>query len=318
MNNKISGSGAILVLTLAMLSGCGKEDTNSEIKDEVLDTPQVSVSVNSSSESSNENDDIELIDGRQVIKFGEDTLYVPYISESDKVAGVSYIHDELNADSISKHEKILAKINKPLGTEIATEGDISNISLYRIGIPEFAEDIEGEEKRTSSINSVYTQYIDDNINHETYSTQDKYKHYINNMVDVQGISLALYENFYEERPQITVKLYGIHNDVWNKYLGEEDIYSSREYGNMLDTFKQNGYDECDLFIEKQIDKTGVYYIDYNKYNKDGAYKQMLIEISLSEYIKDYSYCVWGFEYKLEDEEKFQGWKDEHSSQMLGE
>ena len=37
--------------------------------------------------------------------------------------------------------------------------------------------------------------------------------------DVQVLSLALYEDFYDEIPQLTVKVYGIPQTLWDSVLG---------------------------------------------------------------------------------------------------
>ena len=44
-------------------------------------------------------------------------------------------------------------------------------------------------------------------------------------VDVQAVSFALYESFYETIPNLTVNVYGMSYSTWNKYMPEDDVYS---------------------------------------------------------------------------------------------
>ena len=77
---------------------------------------------------------------------------------------------------------------------------------------------------------------------------------------------------FDSVPDIKLSIYGIPHEVWNRYLSEDDRYSSNQKRNTLNTFKNNSYSECDLLAARQIETTDVYYIDYAEFNKDNRYK----------------------------------------------
>lgn len=52
-------------------------------------------------------------------------------------------------------------------------------------------------------------------------------------VDVQAVSFALYESFYETIPNLTVNLYGMSYSTWNKYMPEDDVYSINDTKAMM-------------------------------------------------------------------------------------
>jgi hypothetical protein len=299
-----------IFLCLGMISFsfliCACNNKDNDIVVEELEKPSGIIN-----ESEEEN--IETTNGFKNVKFGEFDLYVPYIKQSQKIGGVVYLDDDIEDNQFS-YLDFYAKYNKPDGCNIATLR-ANSMSYYHIGTPPFQEKQE-EYNQTEHVSEAFTTYMDE-ADKKIDNTKPYNKYY--DTYDVQGISFCLYEDFYETYPQITCSIYGINSDVLEKYLGDENKYSAYDYEEMKNELKQNDYSECDMICNKKIEKSGVYYIDYNEINKKNDYKQFLIKVEFSEYIDNYSYDICGmYKYNIEDFEKFRIWKSYNKDWILGE
>ena len=70
-------------------------------------------------------------------------------------------------------------------------------------------------------------------------------------VDVQAVSFALYESFYETIPNLTVNVYGMSYSTWNKYMPEDDVYSINDTKAMMSALAENNYSDCDKLASRK-------------------------------------------------------------------
>lgn len=134
-------------------------------------------------------------------------------------------------------------------------------------------------------------------------------------LDVGAISVAMYEDFYDDIPKMTISVYGVPKSLFKKKFGK--TFGSKEYFKYLDTLTDNGYKGCDLLCSKDITATGVYYVDYAELNKKGDYINYIMEYKFSDagekvYLKA---CAAGG-YKINNEKVYSEWKKEHAEQMI--
>lgn len=296
-----------LIILLFSLSACNKNTGDDTVKEE-LDKPDVTMDAGIIDGTEEE---IELIDGLKKTTYGEYALYIPYIKNNEKIKGVNYLEDDIEGNLLSNYRYYL-QCNKPEGCDEAAL-KANSMSFYNVGTPPFQDSYVGEPQTEYSAEA-FTTYSDSNNYEKTKPYNQYYAKY-----DVQGISFCLYEDFYDNCPEVKISVYGVTSDVLKKYLGDENKYASTEYYDMNNKFKSNGYSECDLICSKIIESSGVYYIDYNDLNKNEMYKQFIIRIEFDEYIENYSYDVCGmYKYNIKDNDKFQTWKSSNNKWILGE
>ena len=134
-------------------------------------------------------------------------------------------------------------------------------------------------------------------------------------LDVGAISVAMYEDFYDDIPKMTISVYGVPKSLFKKKFGK--TFGPKEYFKYLDTLTDNGYKGCDLLCSKDITATGVYYVDYAELNKKGDYINYIMEYKFSDagekvYLKA---CAAGG-YKINNEKVYSEWKKAHAEQMI--
>lgn len=151
----------------------------------------------------------------------------------------------------------------------------------------------------------------------SYDENKEYE-YTFSIFDVQAISFLLNESFYEKVPEVTVKIYGVTNKVWDSLLGSQNKFSPAKFNRIHEELEQSNFNQLPLLASRNIDKTGVYYVDYNEWNADNTYKQFFIVIEMKGCVSEYAYCVDGsFYYDIDSKEIYNTWKAQHSSQMIG-
>ena len=134
-------------------------------------------------------------------------------------------------------------------------------------------------------------------------------------LDIGAISVAMYEDFYDDIPKMNISVYGVPKSLFKKKFGK--TFGANEFLKYKDTLKKNDYKDCDLLCSKDITETGVYYVDYAQLNKKGDYINYIIEYKFSDagekvYLKA---CAAGG-YKIKNEKVYSEWKKAHAEQMI--
>ncbi len=242
--------------------------------------------------------------------------YFPYVA--DKVDGVMYADDALSVSAEEESyrkskEKICKEYNKPAGCDSLSEAN-SQCWMFETGgsaTPEFAHIVrteEGEKWRTLYIHRNYTTFAGSYGAGAVYDTSVKLRD-----VDVQAVSFALYEDFYEEVPQLTVEIYAVTKEVAKKKLG--DTYKQGEANDIIDNYSKD-YSEFELVTSQKINNTGVYYIDWKSIDSNEDYLFYIIALDWA-YVSDCAYYIDGSNvYDIEDEAVYLDWKKANKDKFL--
>ena len=295
---------AALFGVMFTFSACSRnKDVVSDESSKLLDKPEVTQASTKEKESGSSDSGSTSADRYKKIQYGDLELYVDdaYSLEAD-------IYD------------IYKKINKPDGMKI----DI--ITGFGIAMPyrEYSEELEKQVNEAFNY-TVYEGFSDTVVRTEKSASSgkdnddDEIKQYTVSPVDVQAISFAIYEDFFDSVPDIKLSIYGIPHEVWNRYLSEDDRYSSNQKRNTLNTFKNNSYSECDLLAARQIETTDVYYIDYAEFNKDNRYKQFLMVLEMGHIPCEYSFYITGNMGYVMDEggaSAYAAWKEANKDRFI--
>lgn len=311
VNKKIKLLMVFTALANALIGCSGKDSENDEIN--YLTAPEITVlqETKTHEEDTETNSNYELVNGYEKYLYYDDIyVYIPHIKESEKVRGVRYLYEAY----FDITNDVYKSINRPEGTSSVKasggvgqeKGALLNESL----ITDKTKDTLDFMKYTTS--DVYGSYTDKNVDGDA-----KVKHYFKKEFDIQGISFALYENFYESIPGIKFSVYGVSNDVWNKYLSGDDVYSNNDYYDMNETLKNNHFSECDLLATKDITQSGVYYINYSKFNNSGKYKNYYIVIEFDDIPYEYAYAFNGdMHYCINDETLYNTWENNNKDRVV--
>ena len=305
-------AGAVLSgIMIFSLSACGKKDNAA---DETLIDPDYIVQ---EYETTTTDEGYTIINGFYRIKSNngdKDTiLYIPYIE--NKQQGVSYL-EELHIKSSTKRWIDLEAGNTPDGAlyNKQTSSDCGAPYVEACIVPDFALPYYNAN------DTIPNWYLSDRAGYVfTYRVEKEgdVKSTSDTMVslDVGAISVAMYEDFYDDIPKMTISVYGVPKSLFKKKFGK--TFGSKEYFKYLDTLTDNGYKGCDLLCSKDITATGVYYVDYAELNKKGDYINYIMEYKFSDagekvYLKA---CAAGG-YKINNEKVYSEWKKEHAEQMI--
>ena len=305
-------AGAVLSgIMIFSLSACGKKDNAA---DETLIDPDYIVQ---EYETTTTDEGYTIINGFYRIKSNDgdkDTiLYIPYIE--NKQQGVSYL-EELHIKSSTKRWIDLEAGNTPDGAlyNKQTSSDCGAPYVEACIVPDFALPYYNAN------DTIPNWYLSDRAGYVfTYRVEKAgdVKSTSDTMVslDVGAISVAMYEDFYDDIPKMTISVYGVPKSLFKKKFGK--TFGSKEYFKYLDTLTDNGYKGCDLLCSKDITATGVYYVDYAELNKKGDYINYIMEYKFSDagekvYLKA---CAAGG-YKINNEKVYSEWKKEHAEQMI--
>ena len=310
-----SGKKAILIALAGMmifyLPACGKKDNAA---DETLIDPDYIVQ---EYETTTTDEGYTIINGFYRIKSNDgdkDTiLYIPYIE--NKQQGVSYL-EELHIKSSTERRIDLEAGNTPDGAlyNKQTSSDYGAPYVEASIVPDFALPYY------NSNDTIPNWYLSDSAGYAfTYRVEKTgdVKSTSDTMVslDIGAISVAMYEDFYDDIPKMNISVYGVPKTLFKKKFGK--TFGSKEFLKYKDTLKKNDYKDCDLLCSKDITATGVYYVDYAQLNKKGDYINYIMEYKFSDagekvYLKA---CASGG-YKINNEKAYSEWKKEHAEQMI--
>lgn len=305
---------AALLGVMFTVSACsGSKDIVSGESSKLLDKPEITQASTKEKESGSSDLGSTSEDRYKKIQYGDLELYLPNIAEADKKRGVKYVDDAYSLEmDISD---IYKKINKPDGMKIKNAGG------FGIGMPyrEYSEELE--KQLNEAFNYTVSEAFNDTVRTENSASSgnDKIQQHTVSPVDVLAISFAIYEDFFDSVPDIKLSIYGIPHEVWNRYLSEDDRYSSNQERNTWNTFKDNNYLECDLLAARQIETTDVYYIDYAKFNKDNRYKQFLMVLEMGHIPCEYSFYISeGMGYVIDEggESAYAAWKEANKAKFI--
>ena len=318
-----------LLLTMALLgavftvSACsGNKDVVSDESSELLAKPEVTQASTKESESVNGDSGTDETGKYEKMQYGIYELYFPIIRESDKIRGVQYLYDAYFAENMDVYKSI----NRPEGTS-SVEGN-TQLSCCAAALPEFA--VDSEEKQITRdemaeskneliktrVAEAYRRIYETPIYYGEFDSDEKMKNILEH-VDVQAVSFALYESFYETIPNLTVNVYGMSYSTWNKYLSEDDVFSNNELLAMMTALAENNYSDCDKLASRKIDKSGVYYMDYSEYNKDNRYKQLFIVAEFDEMPVDYAVAINDdMNYNISKPEDYAKWKENNKDKFI--
>lgn len=306
-----------VILSVACIS-CGKSDDKQE--DQKLTVPVYETSSVSETEIK---DELEIVDGwvvKPVMIDGKtEYVYYPYIENKKK--GVMYYEDNMYNDALRDSYAI---VNCPKGCRYLEQKAAGAVKM-RASQPKLGynkdEDLKEVIKNPLQIELEGTElYSDGNIvfdeNGRPIIDNDKKKDMIMTSQDVQALSLALYEDFYEEIPQLTVKVYGIPQTLWDSVLGSDMKFSWNEYNAFREKLNKDNFSKCEKLAEKKVTETGVYYIDYNEFGQSGDYAQYLIVLEFDKSM-EYTYSIYGsWSYEISDTAEYNKWKQENSDWMI--
>ncbi len=308
---------AALLGVMFTVSACSRnKDAVSDESSELLDKPEVTQASTKEKDSGSLDSGSTSEDRYKKIQFGEDELFFPNIAETYRKRGVQYAE---TAYSLEMDYDIYEKINKPDGMKI------QNVTGFGIAKPSQEYSDELEKQTNEAFNYTVSQaFSDSHIIEEDESASmgkddDKIMKHEVSPVDVIAISFAIYEDFFDSIPDIKLSIYGIPHEVWNRYLSEDDRYSSNQKLNTWDTFKDNNYSECDLLAARQIETTDVYYIDYAEFNKNNRYKQFLVVLEMGHIPCEYSFYITGNMGYVMDEggaSAYAAWKEANKDKFI--
>lgn len=312
--NRIGKKTAFIALSGMMifsLSACGKKDNAA---DETLIDPDYIVQ---EYETTTTDEGYTIINGFYRIKSKVDDkdliLYIPYVE--DKQAGVSYL-DEMYLESRAATRRETEKRNTPDGAIFDKQISSKCNAAYEQAciVPDFALAYYNPN------DTIPNWYLSDQSSYVFVYSVEKagdVKSTSDTMVslDVGAISVAMYEDFYDDIPKMTVLVYGVPKSLFKKKFGK--TFGAREFLKYKDTLKENDYKDCDLLCSKDITGTGVYYVDYAELNKKGDYINYIMEYKFSDvgekvYLKA---CAAGG-YKISNEKLYSEWKKEHADQFI--
>ncbi|MBQ4282835.1 MAG: hypothetical protein IJB96_02785 [Lachnospira sp.] len=291
------------ILCLMAMVGCSKQESVHNGADEALENPETIVSDLTQAEIIQE--EVEIVNGYEKLVLNEALgdegwCYVPYVNS--RIPGVTYFYDDVRS---WYRTKIYRDVNKPVGT---TEAKIAANAFFAAHNtqPKFYDG-----KRENNPKQLILE------GYENYSeTEDREINILADKMDVRAVSLALYEDFYEDVPQLTVNIYGITRQMWNEYVGEKLSFQRVRYDKLLEMCENSNYSNCQLITSKKVDKTGVYYIDYKAMDKMGDFVQYIVEFEFDK-STEYTYNIHGSDtYSVTSETDYQAWKKNNMDRFI--
>lgn len=295
-------NGIILLLILCCISGCGKNSRS--VENEVLTEPEYETR-----SIVQENETMQVYDGWERADCpanDEGIKYVYYPHVENKIKGVSYVEDSLGYATDFSVETFKS-INCPVGCK-SIKHKVEGCESQCNSQPQ----LEGSSnrKRNNLLMVVEEGEIRLGLGEGITANNDTTKWEIQTQ-DVQAISFAIYEDFFDTIPELTVKLYGIPTALWEGELGNTMEFSSKQYREFINQYENNNFTQFDLLTEKKIEKTDVYYIDYNDLHEKGDYIQILIVLNFDKEMPyTYRMCGDGI-YEISDRAAYNEWKNKN-------
>lgn len=234
-------------------------------------------------------------------------MYYPYVV--DKVKGVTYI-EEMISGRYTDGDFVVN--NRPEGC----------LSIIRSRSSFYASNMVQPEMADKSVRWMTKRnklrYIEQGEQLNAVEQVDKtdiYRYEIEKQ-DVQAISCALYEDFFDEVPNMTIDVYGIPVKLWIDTFGSEMILSEDQYNKFMTRCDNNSFSQLDLLAHRTIDKTDVYYVDYNDLRGKGDYAQIIFVISFDK-MADYTFYINGSAmYEIYDNAAYTQWKEENTDRFI--
>ena len=115
---------------------------------------------------------------------------------------------------------------------------------------------------------------------------------------------------------MTINVYGIPARVWENTFGDEMVLNDDMYNSFITRCQNNNFSELELLAQKDIDKTDVYYVDYNDLRSKGDYAQIIYVISFDRR-DDYTFFVNGnAAYEIYDAAAYSEWKSQNIDKFI--
>lgn len=300
-----------LLLGTTILMACGNKNVEN-VQDEALTEPQYEtqeMTVDVLTE------DIRIIDGYEVYLMpnaGEFYVSKPHV---ERVKGITYWGDSWEDVDENRYQGV----NCPEGAAYIQQE--ANSSGWEFGTQLHFGLNKDEEKEEVLYNPLHEEFL----GYEVYayseekvevSGLDVKKTHKMCVQDIQCVQMALYEDFYKDKPELTFKVYGIPKSHWEKNLGSEMNYSYNQYKKFMDDNYANNYKDCVLLSEQKMTKTGVYYIDYNELSKKGDFANYILVGDFSKSC-EYTYCIYmGDTYEIKDASAYNAWKKTNIDKII--
>lgn len=305
---KILFIAASLLSSVCLLScGSRKEAENEEMTEPEYETSSVTAAVLETED--------KVVDGWLIMprKFDGKTeyIYAPYIE--NKIKGVSY-WDDIYDDSFDLYA--FMRVNTPEGCEFikpkAMGGEVECSYQPNLGYNDYDAEREERKNELQYVIEGNTIYGDTS---EIVASNEQEKHVLIDH-DVWVMSCALYEDFFEEIPGLTVKVYGIEREYWESRLGSDMTYLRNAYDEMFETAQENNFEDFKLLASKQVSETGVYYIDYRDFEAEGDFVEHIIVLEFDKAQEYTFYVLSPSGYNISDEQKYNEWKQSNRESFI--
>lgn len=300
---------AASLLSSVCLISCGskKEAENEEMTEPEYETSSVTAAVLETED--------KVVDGWLIMprKFDGKTeyIYAPYIE--NKIKGVSY-WDDIYDDSFDLYA--FMRVNTPEGCEFikpkAMGGEVECSYQPNLGYNDYDAEREERKNELQYVIEGNTIYGDTS---EIVASNEQEKHVLIDH-DVWVMSCALYEDFFEEIPGLTVKVYGIEREYWESRLGSDMTYLRNAYDEMFETAQENNFEDFKLLASKQVSETGVYYIDYRDFEAEGDFVEHIIVLEFDKAQEYTFYVLSPSGYNISDEQKYNEWKQSNRESFI--
>ncbi len=174
-------------------------------------------------------------------------------------------------------------------------------------IKEYTSDIYA--KAASRTETIRAKGLWDFLLRNNQEVVDKY--------DVVCVSVNMYEEFYHFSNSTKLLIYGVPEDTFENNLSTENgRYKYPKTDTILEKY-HNGECQLDTIVEIELTKSGNYYMDFSEIIEKDEYKDIIMEMELTgEVTNEYTYAWHGFEYKITNEQAYQGWKAENADKFI--
>ncbi|MGN0339782.1 MAG: helix-turn-helix domain-containing protein [Lachnospira sp.] len=320
----IGGAGCVagicaILCVVGMFAGKNASEKNALdiIPDNNIEKSDTQVSLENPDEQSLAASDVKNMDETQAVDGWEvqvvdgwavsDNIYYPYVV--DRVKGVTYI-EEMISGCYTDGDFVVN--NRPEGC----------LSIIRSRSSFYASNMVQPEMADKSVRWMTKRnklrYIvqGEQLNAVEQVDKPDICRYEIEKQDVQAVSCALYEDFFDEVPNMTIDVYGIPVKLWIDTFGSGMILSEDQYNNFMTRCDNNSFSQLDLLAHRAIDKTDVYYVDYNDLRGKGDYAQIIFVISFDERA-DYTFNINGSAmYEIYDDAAYTQWKEENIDRFI--
>ncbi len=308
--------GLCICVLCIQATGCGAEEP----------TPNENI-VNPAIDNNNSNADsiiyegTELLDNYLVYEIGDSKYKVAEPNWRSGNSDVLSVGDAVHVDTSvgMGRQKAFGQNNMPSGMETDKTGIRWGLFWYRSLCT--AADADSEKltwvEQPFQLQKISGAWSLINIKED----KSQQYSYVIETADVECISFALYEGVYNDVPKLHISLYGITDDIFNKYLtykdrgeGEKDYFIDCQ-----DVYSEymEGMCSLDILLDQDITESGNYYIDYTALQAQKAYKQMFYVLTFDhEPAGDYVFSIQGFQYNIKDKAQYEQWKQQNKALYL--